>query len=248
MMKAWEGKIEEEVFMSQAANNETGASAWKELYTWAGIAAIISELVIFLGIVTYFIWPYAPGSKTTESIFLLLQSNPFGGLVSLDLFLILGNLFSILTFLALYVSLRQVNESYALIALVVGLVGVVLLFPSRPIFELFALSRQYAAATTDTARSQLLAAGDGLLSLFDGTGWFMNTLLGALSLLASSLLMLRSKTYSNPTAYAGIITNVVVCGFFLPVLGKFLLFLSLPGYMIWYFLLARSFFRLSRSA
>jgi hypothetical protein len=247
MMDVWEGKIQQEVCMSQATSTEMAAPRWKELYLLAGIAAIISELVILLGIVMYFIWPYAPGSNSTESIFLLLQSNPFGGLVSLDLFLVLGNVFSIMTFLALYVSLRSVNESYALVALVVGLVGVVLLCPSRPIVELFALSRQYSIATTDTARSQLVAAGDALLSQFDGTGWFMNTLLGALSLLTSSLLMLRSSVYNKATAYAGIITNIIVCGFFIPVLGKFLLFLSLPGYMIWYFLLAKAFFRMNRS-
>jgi len=55
-----------------------------------------------------------------------------------------------------------------------------------------------------------------LLALFDGTRWFMNTLLGALSLLASSLLMLPSQTYSKATAYTGISTNLLVCGFFIP--------------------------------
>jgi hypothetical protein len=221
-------------------------SRWKDLYKLAGIAAIVSEFVILLGVVTFFIWPYAPGSKTTEEILRLLQSDPVGGLISLDLFLFVGNLFSVFLFLALYVSLRPVNPSFALVALAVGLIGLVLLIPARPIFELFALSRQYAAATTDAAKSQILAAGDALLALFDGTNWFMNTLLGALSLLTSSLLMLRSKTYTKATAYTGIFTNVVVCGFFLPTLGKFLLFLSLPGYMIWYFLLAGRFFQMGR--
>jgi hypothetical protein len=68
---------------------------WKDLYKLAGIAAIVSEFVILLGIVTFFIWPYTPGSKTTEEILRLLQSDPLGGLVSLDLFLFVGNLFSI---------------------------------------------------------------------------------------------------------------------------------------------------------
>ncbi len=227
-------------------NMESVDPRWKDLYKMAGIAAIVSEIVILLGIVTYFIWPYAPGTKSTESILVLLQSNPFGGLVSLDLFLVIGNIFSILLFLSLYVSLKKVNESYALIALAVGLIGVVLLFPSRPIFELFALSARYAAATTETAKNQYLASGDTLLTLFGGTGWFMNSLLGAISLLVSSLLMLRSSVYSKSTAIVGIITNVVVCGFFLPVIGTFLLFLSLPGYMIWYFQLARKFFQMGR--
>jgi hypothetical protein len=226
-------------------NTITNELRWKDLYRIAGIAAIISEVVILLGIVTYFIWPFTPGKESTESIFLFLQRDRLGGLISLDLFLFVGNLFSITLFLALYVSLKQINESYALIALAVGLIGVVLLIPSRPISELFTLSQSYANAPTEAAKSQYLAAGEALLALFNGTNWFMNTLLGGISLLISSLQMLRSKLYSKSTAYVGIFTNAVVCGFFIPVVGTFLLFLSLPGYLIWYFLLARKFFQMS---
>ena len=220
---------------------------WKELYKMAGIAAIVSEVVILLGLISYFIWPYAPGVKSTESIFQLLQSDPFGGLVSLDFFLFAGNLFSILLYLALYVSLEEVNRSYALAALVVGLIAVILLIPSRPLVEMLNLSRQYANATGEAAKAQYLATGDTLLATFNGTGWFMNTLLGGISLLASSILMVRSRIYSKATAIVGIITNAVVCGFFIPGLGTFLLFLSLPGYMIWYFLLAKRFFQLGHN-
>lgn len=49
-------------------------SRWKDLYETAGISAIISEVMILLGFVTYFIFPYTPGKDTTESIFLLLQT------------------------------------------------------------------------------------------------------------------------------------------------------------------------------
>jgi hypothetical protein len=220
--------------------------SWKDLYKMAGVAAIISEVVILLGIVAYFIWPYAPGIKSTESIFQLLKSNPFGGLVSLDLFLFVGNLAGILLYLALYFSLEHVNKSYALVALAVGLIAVVLLIPSRPLVEMVALSAQYAKATTAATKTQYLATGETLLALFNGTGWFMNTLLGGISLLVSSVLMLHGKVYSKATAIVGIITNAMVCGFFIPCLGTILLFLSLPGYMIWYFLLAKKFFQLGK--
>jgi hypothetical protein len=220
--------------------------SWKDLYKMAGVAAIISEVVILLGIVAYFIWPYAPGIKSTESIFQLLKSNPFGGLVSLDLFLFVGNLAGVLLYLALYVSLQHVNKSYALVALVIGLIAVVLLIPSRPLVEMVSLSAQYAKATTAAAKTQYLATGEALLALFNGTGWFMNTLLGGISLLVSSVLMLQGKFYSKATAIVGIITNAVVCGFFIPSLGTILLFLSLPGYMIWYFLLAKKFFQMGK--
>ncbi len=220
-------------------------SRWRDLYRIAGIAAIVSELVIVLGIVTFPIFPFAPGNKSTEEIFRLLQSNPLGGLISLDLFLFIGNLFSITLFLALYVSLKPVNESYALIALALGLIGVVLLIPSRPFAELYTLSGLYASATTAAMKSQYLASGDTLLTFFNGINWFMNTLHGTLSLLISALLMLKSQVYSKVTAYVGIVTSVITLGFWIPGIGIFLLFLSLPAIMLWYFLLARKFFQMS---
>ena len=162
-----------------------------------------------------------------------------GTLISLDLFLFIGNLFSILLFLALYVSLMQVSESYALIALAVGLIAVGFLVHARPLLELYTLSGKYAAATTEIVKSRYLTVGEALLANFDGVGWFLNTLLGGLSLLVSSILMLRSDIYRKSTAYVGIVSNVAVCSFFIPVVGIFLLFLSVPGYAIWYFLLAK---------
>jgi hypothetical protein len=221
---------------------------WKGLYKIAGVAAIISELVILLGIVTYLIYPYTPGKDSTESILQLLQTDPLGGLISLDIFLFIGNLFSIALFLVLYVSLRQVDESVALVALVVGLVGAALLIPARPILELFHLSDAYAVAATELEQNQILAAGTTLLAQFDGIGWYMNTLLGGLSLLASSFLMLRSNLFSKATAYVGIVTNLIICAFVIPPISLIMLFLSLPGYMTWYFLLARRFFQLGRTA
>jgi len=54
----------------------------------------------------------------------------------------------------------------------------------------------------------------------NSVSWYTNTLLGALSRLASSLPVLCSQTYSKATAHGGIVTNALVCGFFIPVLGK----------------------------
>jgi hypothetical protein len=228
----------------QVMNIEAANPRWKELYKVGAFAAIVSELVLIIGIVASFIYPFAPGNKSTENIFLLLQKDKLGGLISLDFHLVLGNLFGIILFLALYVSLKEVNGSVALIALVLGLIADVLIIPARPIAELFSLSELYASATTEAAKSQYLAAGEALLLLFNGTGWFLNTLLGGFSLLMSSLLMLRSNIFSRSTAYVGIITNAAVCLFFIPGIGTLFLFLSLPGYMIWYFQLARKFLKM----
>jgi hypothetical protein len=225
-----------------------GSSRWKQIYSIGAISAILSEIILVFGIFAFFIYPFAPGNKSTETIFMLLQNDKFGGLISLDFHLVMGNLFGILVFLALYVSLKQVNESIALIALVVGLVADILIIPARPISELFALSGLYSSATTDAAKSLYLAAGEALLSMFNGTSWFVNTLFGGLSLLVSSLLMLRSNVFSKATAYVGIVTNAAVCLFFIPGIGSFFLLLSLPGYMIWYAQLTRHFLKLAKDS
>ncbi len=221
---------------------------WKDLYKIGGFTAVILELLIVLGGIAFVIWSYSPGSASTVEIFTTLQRDRFGGLMSLDFPLFISNFFGVLLFLALYVSLKSVNESYALIALIAGLLAAVLIFPARPMAELITLSDGYAAATTELARSQYLAAGDALLAQFDGTAYLGNTFLGGLSLLISSLLMLRSKFFSKATAYVGIVTNLAVCLFFVPVIGTYFLFLCLPGYVIWYVQLCRSFVQLGRDA
>jgi len=221
---------------------------WKSLYNIAGIAAIVSILVILLGFVTYFIWPYSPGKDSAESILLLLHNDPLGGLISLDLFLFIGNLSSLALFLTLYISLRPVDEAIALLAMAVGVIGLVLLIPARPILELVHLSQAYMAAASEAEKAQIAGSAATLLALFDGIGWYMNTLLGGLSLLTSSILMLRSRLYSKAAAYVGIATNLVLVGFVIPPISLLMLFLCLPGYIIWYVLLAQRFFQLGRAA
>jgi hypothetical protein len=129
------------------------------------------------------------------------------------------------------------------------LIAAALIIPARPIMELFSLSNLHAAAADDAARSQFLAAGEALHALFNGTSWATNTLLGGLSFLISSFLMLRKRAFSKASAWVGIITNIAVLGFWIPgSVGAILLFVSLPGYMIWYIQLARRFFQLRKAA
>jgi hypothetical protein len=236
--------------MSQLPRNDVSGvkiagPRWVELYKIGGVTAIISAAMIVFGVIAFFIWPYMPGYDSVQNIFALIQTNRFGGLMALDFILFLSNLLGILLFLALYVSLKHVNESYALMALALGLFAAVSIIPARPIAELFSLSDQYTAAATEAARSQYLAAGEALLAIFNGTAWMVNTFFGAISLLISALLMLRSDVFNKATAYIGILSNVAACGFFIPGgIGTALLFLTLPGYLAWDILLARSFLRL----
>jgi hypothetical protein len=110
-----------------------------------------------------------------------------------------------------------------------------------------ALSDQYAAAT-GADKATYLAASEAILSLFHGTAFHTHYLLGSTSLLISSFLMLRSDLFGRATAWVGIVTNVVVLGLYVPVIGVYLSLLSVVGYLIWYALIARSLVRLVRGS
>jgi hypothetical protein len=216
-------------------------SGWRTLYSIAGVAAVISVVIVPLSMAAYFLWPPFP-----DDILAVIQEDRLAGLMSLDLMYLVSNLVAIPLFPALYVALRRVNQGLAAMALVMGLVGLVCLIPARPILEVAAISDQYAAATTDAQRAIYLAAAEALLPLFEGTAHNVHYVLGSASLLISSFLMLRSGVFARWTAYVGIAANTVVFGLYVPIIGVYLSLLSVVGYLIWNILLARSFFRLGR--
>ena len=224
---------------------ETADTKWITLYKIGGVATVLSVALIPISIAAYFIWPLFPGDAS--AIFTLIQSDRLAGIMSLDFLYLLGNFFAVPIFLGLYVTLKRANESLSAIALALGLIGLVSLFPARPIIEMLSLSDQYACATTELQRSQLLAAGDAMLALFHGTAFQAHYILGSVSLLISSLLMLKSSTYSKTIAYMGIVANVLVFGLFVPTIGVYLSILSVfPFLTVWFILLARRFFQLGR--
>ena len=227
----------------QNVGSQADLSRWRWLYRIAAICALISVVIIPISIVAFFVWPPWP-----DDILVVLQQDRLAGLMGLDLLYLLGNFVAIPLFLVLYVTLRRVDHGWALIALVLGLIGLVCIIVSRPVLEMVALSDGYAAAATDAERTTYLAASEVLISLFHGTAFNLHYVLGSLSLLISSFLMLRSGIYNRATACVGIVTNLVVFGLYVPVVGVFLSLLSVVGYLVWYVMIARRLFQLGWSS
>lgn len=231
--------------------SDTPEARWKDLYIVGGICGIVTSILIVLAIVIYFIWPYQPGLTSPADIFSTIQNNTFQGLMSLDFMMVVGTFTLIPFFLAVYISTKQANESYALIALVFGLISCILAFFMRPIAEMFYLSGQYAAATTDAARNQYLAAGEALSALFNGTSWILYMITFGVELLISSLLMLKIKAFSKATAWLGIIQNLGIFSVFaviIPETAPITTVLNLVCtsiWTIWNILVARTLFQLA---
>ena len=115
---------------------ELGAEpGWEELYLLGGIAAIVLVAVMMLSVGLFIVWPNAPGVTATVRTFHPRAGKHVGRSHALDLGVSLSNLVSILLYLALYVALRQINRSFALIALAFGLVAVASLIAARPVLR-----------------------------------------------------------------------------------------------------------------
>ena len=180
--------------LDRADNAQPGDSRWRSLYRIGAVAAVISIVVIPLSIATFFVWPLWP-----DNILAVIQDDWLAGLMGLDFMYLFSNVFAVPFFLVLYVTLKEIDEGWALLALALGLTGLVCLVPSRPIPEMFALSDQWAAAATETEKATYLVAGDAMLSHFHGMAYHAHYILGSASLLISSTLMLRSATFSKAT-------------------------------------------------
>jgi hypothetical protein len=223
---------------------ENADPRWVDLYRIGFVACVLLAISIPLAILAYFIWPYTPGFTSLENIFATLQVDRLAGLMSLDLSVILLEPITILQVLALYVALKQVNESYALIALVLGLMGVILWLTSRPLVEMTYLSGQYAAAATEAAKNQYLAAGETFHALFNGTAWMLSQFMISISGTISDVLMLKSKYFSKATAYVGFVLAITGFTFWIPVIGIPMALVGTLGGTVWFVLMARDFFRL----
>lgn len=218
---------------------------WKGLYKMGGISILISLILIPVSIVVYIAWPMP---HTAIEAFALFQESPIVGVLSLDLLYLLGNVVAIPTFLALYISLRRSAESTMLLAVTLGLAGIAALFSARPILEIYSVSQQYAAATTETQRATFLAIGDALLAHLHGTAFQLHYFLGSAALLIISIVMLRSKVFSKATAVTGILANTLVFGLYVPKIGILLSILSVfPFLTIWYILIAHRLFQLEKT-
>lgn len=220
----------------------------KTIYRSGAVASILSALSIAFAIVAYFIWPYKGNTASIEAIFTLLQTDRLGGLISLDLSMLVIGPILILMFVALYVALRQVDEATALVALILALLAIGLIIVCRPLVELVILSDQYAAAVDAAIKMRLLAAGEVLRTQLDGTAWIMQTVLFTIAGLVNGALMLRTRFFGKATAWIGIVISVVGLGFFLPGIGLLFLFANTIGSVPWCLLVARDLLKIARES
>jgi hypothetical protein len=93
------------------------------------------------------------------------------------------------------------------IGLALGLIAATVYLTSNPSFSMLLLSQQYAGATSEAQRSLLLAAGQTMLAMWQGTAYDVGYFLSGIAGLIVALVMLRGNIFSKTTAYLGVATN-----------------------------------------
>src|ERR1035438_1577607 len=169
-------------------SSDASHDRWQFLYRTAAISALISVALFLFQIVAFFVWP---PSSTVMGHFAVLQSRPLVGLVSLDFVIIVDEVLAVPICLALYLSLRRVHESLALIATALSAASILCFLIATPALNMLYLSHQYAAAATAGEREALLGAGQAVLSSWLGTPYQVGYVLGSIAMIVISVVMLR---------------------------------------------------------
>jgi len=238
---------------------EEKEAKWKAIYKAGAVAAILTVLVAVAEIGITFL----PGggrettnARTVIDWFRLYQTSPFMGMRNLGLlnFFLVG--LSILFNYALYGAHRKVERPLAGLALIISIIGMAVFFATNRAFPMLALSNQYAAAASDTQRALLLAAGQAMLAVGEShtPGTFLAFFISEIAGILMSVVMLRGKIFSQASGMVGILAFgslliFEICSSFIPALFQAAMIFALGGgilSMVWYILVARKLFQLSR--
>ena len=216
----------------------------KNIYTLGGVAALLMVSIIVLQLIIFMtVPPLLEG--TVADWFALFQRSPLVGLLDFELLMIVYTLLSVPLGFALYFALRQTDQPLMGLFLALCIIGVGAFIAARPAFEMLRLSSQYAAATNEAERAIYLASGETLIATFHGTAFYVSYVLGSISGLILSLVMLKRHVFSPASAYVRIASSVFDFGLFIPVIGTFVSILSVLCLLAWDIMIARRLFQLS---
>lgn len=218
---------------------------WKPLYKTGGIALAAMAGII---IIQMFVFMTAPPPYEGSALdwFELFRANHLIGLVNFEVLMVIYVILSLLPTLALSVLHREASPSFVAIYLALSLVGVMSFIVARPAFEMLSISNGYAAAATDMQRAAFLAAGETLLATFHGMAFQVSYVLGSLSGLIISLIMLKANLFGRTTAWLRIASSVCDFGLYVPVVGLYISLFSVFFLLAWNILVARRLFQLAR--
>lgn len=223
----------------------------KGLYLVGGISALVQVgAIAALFAVMVALGPTLSGP---EEYFSVYQQSPLAMVLRGDFLLIflIGGYLG--TFPALYVALRRDHPLVMAYATLLTVIAVAGFFVGESTFSMVHLSGQYAAATSEAVRAQLVAAGHAVIAtdVWHGSAGYVGGVFLQGSGVVVSWIMWRSRGFSKVTAITGLLGNALDLVQHLlhpiaPAVSTPIQMVMGVFYVVWFPVLARDFFRLAR--
>jgi len=233
--------------MKSKMNNhlEMTTQSWSDLFKLGSASALMMVVIIIIQMIVFIAAP-PPYDGTALDWFMLFQKNTLIGLINFEILMVVYTIITIPVALSLYILLRQTNPSWTATFLVLSLTGVMCFIAARPAFEMLQLSSGYAAAGTDAQRAMFLAAGEAKLATFHGTAFHISYILGSITGLIISFIMLKTNIFSKATAYVRIASSVCDFGLYVPTIGIYISIFSVLFLVAWNIMIARRLYQLGK--
>ncbi len=191
--------------------------------------------------------------SSAAEAFHLLQTNRIVGLLRLDLPTVVALPFYYFLFLAFSAVLWRIDAVKSIISALLVFAGVTLVLATPMGLSMVSLSAKYAAATTEAARNQFLAAGEVILAsdMWHGTGAYVGGLMVQWGAVLICMAMVRSTLFGKVTSWLGVAVHGIdllhlILGIDLPKVGGILMAVAGPLYPVWFFLVGRDLLRIGR--
>jgi hypothetical protein len=247
-----------EARLTKQASGNAGrhTKVWRGSFRLGGITALAAVLVMTSEIFITFLpggGRVAPENVTVVDWFRLFQDSWFLGLRNLGLINMIAATLLLPTSVALFGVFRHEREPWALLALILSIIGAAVYLAGNTGFAMLTLSGEYARATTETQRMAIEAAGRAMLAVGEShtPGTFVAFLFIEAGGILMSILMLGHERFGRGAGITGILGNGLLLGFefvsdFIPALFDASLLIAGAGgllSMAWYMLTARGLFR-----
>lgn len=173
----------------------------------------VSRILIFVMIGIIFlqvlVFTVKTPPETVEGFYELFNQNKFLGLLSLDFLYLINNALLIMIYFGISLYLFKYKPILALIALLVGAIGIAAYYASNPAFEFYFLSERYQEATM-LEKERLIANGELLLAGYIGTAFISYYILNAIALYIYGVAFLLVKDAPKKIGIFGLISAVLM--------------------------------------
>lgn len=217
---------------------ENSKNQFKSIY----LIGAITTIIVLCGIVLDMIVGTITGGdisslpQTAIDRFNQFNNNWILGLYNLDLLNVIIQIITIPSIFAIYIAHKRTDNGYALLALILFLIGATIFITGNTALPMFELSKKYFSAISDAQKNLIAAAGESMLAkgAHGSLGVFIGFALPTFSSILISHVMIKGQIFTKATSYIGFVGNIllllyIVMVTFYPATEKVALMIAMPG-------------------